>query len=224
MIPKIIWQTHEYKYEDIPIMYRENIKTYQDLDGWDYRYNSALDRELFISKYFPEYLHLYSYIRPGIYKSDFWRYLVLYKYGGFYVDMDSRLFCNEGNDFLKSINDPNATYCAVLDPNTKFNNYAIMCSENNPIIKDVIDLVVSKCQELYNQSWEVFPDAQWIYATGPEVYASVMEKHIDQISYTYDPCKSFDHFSVSHHYQYKHPSDKKHQKNFLNGKIGTRTV
>jgi len=40
MIPKIVWQTHECKYEDLPEIYKDNAETWK-FDGWDYRYHSA---------------------------------------------------------------------------------------------------------------------------------------------------------------------------------------
>ena len=206
-IPKIIWQTHESKYEDLPDLYKKNSQTYRDL-GWDYRYYSALDRELFISDYFPEYLHLYLHIGPGIYRADLWRYLVLYRYGGFYADMDSRLVYEKGNAFDKSINDPNATFNVVRDTNILFNNYAIMCSPNNPIMEEIVEVVTSKCQEFYNETYEIFPHFDWIYATGPSVYAKVINENIDKVSYFYNPSDEIYDFGVRHYDEFKHQMDK----------------
>jgi inositol phosphorylceramide mannosyltransferase catalytic subunit len=206
-IPKIIWQTHESKYEDLPDLYKENSQTYKDL-GWDYRYCSALDRESFIAENFPEYLHLYLYIKPGIYRSDLWRYLVLSKYGGFYADMDSRLDYKKGSAFDKTIHDPNATFNVVCDPRSLFNNYAIMCSPNNPIMEEIVKAVTSKCQEFYDEQNEIFPDYKWVYATGPKMYASVINKHIDKISYFYNPRDEGYDFGVRHYQMYKHEIDK----------------
>ena len=216
MIPKIIWQTHETSYVDLPRLYKENSQTYKDL-GWDYRYFSALDRESFIAEHFPEYLHLYLHIGPGIYRSNLWRYLTLYKYGGFYADMDSKLLYPEESSFIKSINDPNATFNVVRDPNALFNNYAIVCSENNIIMKDLVEAVTSKCQEFYDEPYEIFPHASWVIATGPIMYASVINKHIDKISYFYSPDQEECDFSVRHYDIHKHQMDRDAPLNFHHG-------
>ena len=216
MIPKIIWQTHETAYEDLPQLYKENSQTYKDL-GWEYRYHSALDRESFIAEYFPEYLHLYLHIGPGIYRSDLWRYLVLYKYGGFYADMDSRLECEENSLFYKTIHDPNATFNVVHDSITLFNNYAIICSQDNPVMKDLVEAVTSKCQEFYDEPYEIFPHARWIYATGPVMYGSVINEHIDKISYFYNPTDHASAFAVRHYTQFKHKIDMDIALNFHDG-------
>ena len=208
MIPKIIWQTHECPYDELPDIYKVNSQTYKDLDGWEYRYSSALDRESFISEHFPQYLHLYNHIGPGIYRADFWRYLVLYRYGGMYVDMDSRIYYDPANDFAKSVNDPNATFNVIWASDTIFNNCVIMCSETNPIMKDIVETVTEKCQEFYNEGWEIFPYSRWIYATGPEMYSSVVNKYMDQISYFYTPGEEVDQLSIHHFDIFKDQMDR----------------
>jgi mannosyltransferase OCH1-like enzyme len=207
VIPKIIWQTHECPYEELPEIYKINSQTYKDL-GWDYRYSSALDRESFIAEHFPQYLHLYNHIGPGIFKSDLWRYLVLYKYGGIYVDMDSRIYYDPANDFAKSINDPDATFNVIWATDPIFNNCVIMCSEANPIMKDVVETVTGKCQEFYNEGWEIFPHPRWIDATGPTIYTSVVSKYMDQISYIYTPGEEVDQLSIHHFDVFKDQMDR----------------
>ena len=189
-------------------MYKINSKTYKKLDGWEYRYSSNADREAFIAKYFPQYLHLYLYIGPGIHRADFWRYLVLYKYGGFYADMDSKLFYKNDSYFSKSINDPDATFNVIKASAGLFNNCLIMCSKENPIMKEIIDAVTSKCQGFYEEDYKIFPYSSWIYATGPEMYTSVINKHIDEISYFYDPEYEVDHCGFRHGDIYKDEMDR----------------
>ena len=47
------------------------------------------DREFFIKENFDKtVLKAYNSIIPGGFKADLWRYCILYKYGGIYVDLD----------------------------------------------------------------------------------------------------------------------------------------
>lgn len=207
MIPKIVWQTHESKYEDLPELYKINSQTYQTI-GWEYRYHSALDRQLFISEHFPEYLHLYLHIGPGIYRADFWRYLVLYKHGGFYTDMDSRLAeYRQDSDFARSINDPESTFNVLKDTDTYYANGTIICSQDNLIMKEIVEAVVSKCQEFYDEGWKVFPHPTWVHATGPKVYTEVIQKHMDKVSHWYTITEGLDKFSIQHGGRHKHKMD-----------------
>jgi len=45
MIPKIIWQTHEWELEDLPDTFKESVDSWKNMNPtWDYRYTSAIKR------------------------------------------------------------------------------------------------------------------------------------------------------------------------------------
>jgi mannosyltransferase OCH1-like enzyme len=91
MIPKIIWQTHEWEYEDLPHNFLRCTQTWKNLNPeWEYRYRSGINRAIDV-KNFDRELYQYYMFADKVTQSDIWRYVVLYKYGGFYTDMDS--FC-----------------------------------------------------------------------------------------------------------------------------------
>jgi len=89
VIPKIIWQTHEWEYQDLPYDYAMASLTWQNLNpDWEYRYVSAKDRVSHILEYDKDLLNFYEKC-DGVTQADVWRYVVLYLYGGVYSDMDS---------------------------------------------------------------------------------------------------------------------------------------
>lgn len=87
-IPKYIFQTMETSL--IP----ENIYKYGH-QKWvklnpdhAYFFFDSLDRRRFIKENFPLYVfNMYNKLLSGAFKADLWRYCVLYKYGGSYIDM-----------------------------------------------------------------------------------------------------------------------------------------
>jgi mannosyltransferase OCH1-like enzyme len=88
-IPKIIWQTHNYLYEELPEHLKKVTETWINLNPtWEYRYVNHIDREEFVKTEDPV---LYTHYKKlnFITQADIWRYLVTYKYGGAYADMDS---------------------------------------------------------------------------------------------------------------------------------------
>ena len=89
MIPKIIWQTYDTKYEDLPAFQKNIISTWQALNpGWEYNYADAEQRAKDV-KNFDKYLYwLYSNVNK-ILQANIWRYMIVYQNGGFYADMDS---------------------------------------------------------------------------------------------------------------------------------------
>lgn len=88
-IPKIIWQTHNYLYEELPEHLKQVTQTWINLNPtWEYKYVNHIDRKEFVKTEDPVLYTHYERLAP-ITQADVWRYLVTYKYGGAYADMDS---------------------------------------------------------------------------------------------------------------------------------------
>jgi hypothetical protein len=97
-VPKIIWQTHNYTYYDLPEHLKKVTRTWINLNPtWEYKYINNLERKKFIELEDPA---LYSYYCRSnhITQSNIWRYLITYKYGGAYADMDS--VCTRPLDYM----------------------------------------------------------------------------------------------------------------------------
>jgi hypothetical protein len=132
MIPKIIWQTHEWDYEDLPIYFAKTSMTWINLNPeYKYIYVTGKEREEFIKLEYPEIYPYYKYM--GVidkrYESDIWRYLVLNKRGGFYCDMDS--ICTKPlNYVLKKIE--NNHEIITLSPVEESNQDGFVANINYP--------------------------------------------------------------------------------------------
>lgn len=80
----------------------------------------------------------YRRIIPGAFKADLWRYCILYKYGGVYVDVDTVClgkiddFLNETTEFVTPID---------LDDKLLYNTF-IAAAPGSKILKDCIDTIV----------------------------------------------------------------------------------
>lgn len=92
MIPKKIYLTHEKK-EDFE-KFKKCIKYSQSKNpSYKIRMYTEKMRSRFIKKHFPEFYKYYIRINSnyGAAKADIWRVLILYKYGGIYIDCKSKL-------------------------------------------------------------------------------------------------------------------------------------
>lgn len=95
-IPKIIWQTHEWEWKDLPLNFKKTAMSWINLNpDWEYKYYSKSERLKIIDSIDSEFSKLL--INPNVYwssgmvQADIFRYLVLKRFGGVYCDMDS--FC-----------------------------------------------------------------------------------------------------------------------------------
>lgn len=86
-IPKIIIQT--WKDDKIPDKYKNDIESVRKYNP-DYKYLFFTDDDIetFLKNFYPIYYLTYLKLPILIQKIDFFRYVAIYHYGGFYLDLD----------------------------------------------------------------------------------------------------------------------------------------
>jgi mannosyltransferase OCH1-like enzyme len=86
-IPKIIIQT--WKTKEIPAKYKNDISSLRKHNSdFKFMFFSDEDIEIFLQKNYPEYYDTYVKLPVKIQKIDYFRYVAIYHYGGFYFDLD----------------------------------------------------------------------------------------------------------------------------------------
>jgi mannosyltransferase OCH1-like enzyme len=133
MIPKIIHQT--WKTKDIPNEWKDAVHSCKKINK-EFKYllwtHTTMDN--FVKNNYDNFYKIYKSYKYDIQRCDAFRYLVLYKYGGIYLDLD--IVCNKTlNTFLH--------YDIVLahSPNVKtfFSNAFFMVKPNHPFFKYCIN-------------------------------------------------------------------------------------
>ena len=128
-----------------------------------YKHEIYTDSEIseFVNTNYPGKIsECFNRLTVPVAKVDFWRYLVLYKHGGVYVDLDSSI--NVSLDKLIQDEDQ-AIITAETNPNT-YVQWALIFNKEHPILKEVIDLIVDNIE---NNS---YPN-DILNMTGPQVYS-----------------------------------------------------
>jgi mannosyltransferase OCH1-like enzyme len=126
-IPKIIWQTM--KTNEVPVFMKSYADSWIQLNPeYEYRFFDDNDIVDFLKKGFPEYLEGYQNLKYGASKADLWRYLIIYKYGGVYADIDCMCI-----NPLRTWVDKDAKYVTALGTNNDICQWLIITVPNNPI-------------------------------------------------------------------------------------------
>ena len=90
-IPKIIIQT--WKTTNIPKRYKDLVASVEKYNPtYKYLLFTDDDIEVFLKKNYPDYYETYLKLPVFIQKIDFFRYIAIYHYGGFYFDLDIECF------------------------------------------------------------------------------------------------------------------------------------
>tara|TARA_B100001939_G_scaffold186040_1_gene160231 strand:- start:2195 stop:2983 length:789 start_codon:yes stop_codon:yes gene_type:complete len=143
MIPRKIFQTFEHGNFEPQFQYIVNDWKLENPD-YEYHFYNAEDRQIFMKHYFSGKVYdAYTRIKPGAFKSDLWRYCVLYVHGGFYIDIDS--ICLGTLDmFVKK----DTEFVAATDLNLgdlEYHNVAnafIGSTPGHPILKNCINHII----------------------------------------------------------------------------------
>ena len=131
MIPKIIHQT--WKDKKIPQEWKSSVNRCKKLH-YGYKYILWTDKmmENFVKRVYPVIWPLYRSYKYHIQRCDVFRYLVLYHYGGIYLDLDT--YCKKKLDGLLKHE------CVLTEtPQGGLSNYFIMSTRKNKFMKYCID-------------------------------------------------------------------------------------
>ena len=132
--------------------------------GWKQTIYGDDEIENFIKNEFGEnniLVKAYNLINPkfGAARADFFRYLVIYRYGGLYLDMKSCVvdkIPDIPNDKHLWISHWNTLFFSFLNPQSylfnkgEFQQWYIYGKKGSPILRDIINLVVNNIFELHN--------------------------------------------------------------------------
>lgn len=164
-IPRVIYQTWWVKTLPQPIQASVDSMIAMN-PGYDYRLYDDGDMHRYVEGFSDSTLsRCFNSLKVGAAKADLWRYLVLYKEGGVYLDVDSvihssldPLILDDGCCVISRENNPG-----------KFVQWCLMFPPRHPILKRCIDA----CVENISSGKRV----SVLSMTGPVVYSDSVNRH-----------------------------------------------
>jgi hypothetical protein len=154
-IPHIIHQTF---YErTLPPELQRNVDRLRTLNpGWEYRFYDDDDIKAFISEHYGQaVLHYFERIGPqyGAARADLFRYLLMYKVGGLYLDIKStamrpldEVFRPDDRFLLSTWGREQASWGYHYElrnlAHGEFQQWYIACAAGHPFLKEVIETVL----------------------------------------------------------------------------------
>lgn len=193
-IPKRIIQTN--KSLDLPLLEKAAVANIRLLNP-DYEYMFFDDQQVeeFIDKEFPEYRSVFDSFPVRIQRYDLFRYLAIYRYGGFYLDMD--VFLAESLSHLLEAEcvfpfealTINAYLRGQYGMDWEVGNYAFGASAEHPFLKAIIDNCVRAqndphwVKEMSRGVPRVFREEYYVlYTTGPWLLSRTLAEFPDAVN------------------------------------------
>jgi len=156
------------------------------LQGMETRFYTNESIIAFLQSYFPPIvLETFFMINPayGACMSDFFRYCVLYVFGGMYMDIKSSIirplerlweqeFVGDDKELLFVSYWPNASFHRIQETELgnqygEIMNWVICCSPGHPFMKKMIDQMVQNIQSWHKQKYRYGEKVNVLRLTGP---------------------------------------------------------
>ncbi len=197
-IPKIIHQTyfsHQLPVEIQPIV--DNLRTKNP--NWEYRFYTDDDILAYITTHFDERtLEAYQRINPvyGAAKADLFRYLVLYREGGVYLDIKSTCIYP-----LDDVIQPDDTFIVTQWQNDKgakdegtglflyltealgikhgeYQQWFIICEKHSAVMKHVVDSIINNIlnYRAWHYGFHSYGKRGVLFVTGPVAYTKAVHE------------------------------------------------
>lgn len=172
-IPHKIWQT--YVQSDLPESAKKCQNTWFDQAGFKYNFMNDNQIDYFIKKHFNNKIYkAFKALPLGVMKADMWRYCVLYKYGGVYSDIDSKLVKP-----LSQWNIKNEDKLIIgLENSVHFCQWTIACVAKHPILWNVIEAITEDVLAGIDTT-----DPHFVHKyTGPGIWTRVIKENLEMQS------------------------------------------
>lgn len=173
IIPRVLWQTNFTDRVSLPV-YINYLFNRLMSPTYAYRFMGTEDIVEFIeSNYSKKIFESYSKLQIGAAQADFWRVLVLQKYGGVYLDVDAHLMWP-----LERTIDRRYEALYLINKKGRITNYFIASKQDSDHLYGIIKAIMTNIEE--NVLTSVYR------LTGPGVFSQVLnEKEVKTVSYRY---------------------------------------
>ena len=163
-IPKVIYQTWKKKGADLhPVLQSVQQRIMQLNPEYEYRFFDDDDIMRFVQQEYDDRVYrAFCMLNVGAARADFWRYLVLYRWGGVYLDMDSTLL----RPLRELIRVGDRCIISREGNPDVFLQWMLVFEPGHPILKTCIDLCVQNIEGRF--------DLDVFSLTGPGVFTNAV--------------------------------------------------
>ena len=183
MIPKKIFCTHTSRHSLEPKL-KFCVQIMEEMHpDWEFQFFSDGDCQDFIKKETPEFEELYNWYPRSVMKADLFRLLVVWRFGGFYLDTDLLLkkpldpLCDHSVVFAyeylmdhREFDKRYPLWMRTREKNLTLANYAFGSESRHPFISAILSELIYRTQFI---EVENVTDMDVIYSTGPDAVTTV---------------------------------------------------
>ncbi len=183
-IPQYIHQT--YKTDQIPEKMVPLVRSWRHMNPtWHYSFYNDSQCLEFVEREFPEYLETYNALPKSVERSDFFRYMVILRYGGIYADLDTECLISmddviDAEDEMivgweSDLKDEKAAIPRHFVRRRQVLQWIFAAVPGHPALREICDFIVSKAKKhepVVNNNYDT------LEKTGPGVFTDVVLRYV----------------------------------------------
>ena len=177
IIPKKIFQTHKsLEYVNANNTLSKAVASWKRWSGYEHHFYDNAMCDAFMKEHYQgtDVYKAYASLTKPVMRADFWRYCVLYEFGGIYADCDT--ICEQNPDVLRR---DHVDLVVVPEPSFLFCQWVFAAPPRSPVLKSVIDLMVYRVLYPQNDISEKEYGRNWVYYfTGPMLFTDAIQAHL----------------------------------------------
>lgn len=133
--------------------------------NFDFRLFSNEEMDSSIEEYFDyDIINSYFILKHYAARSDFWRYLMLKKFGGIYLDIDSLILKN-----LKPLYEINRSILTLEPTKTDFIQWVLIFNKDDEVLETCVEMII---QNIRNKKYK----NDVMSLTGPTLFTNAIKK------------------------------------------------
>ena len=142
-IPKTIYQT--YKNKNLPLITKWHIYSLKKRNpNYDYQfYDDSMVDDFIKQEFNSEIVELFKRIQIGAAKADFFRYAILYKKGGIYLDIDSLIKTRIDEIIFPD----DSAVISLASHKQNFVQWALFFEAGHPFLEKTMELMIDNLKE-----------------------------------------------------------------------------
>jgi len=178
--PRTLWQTERQPEKDLPDVVTNMRKKWGELNSEiEMKYMSDEEALAFVEANFDKSIvDAFKGFPLGVMRADFWRYLVVYTYGGVYADVDVEPWKAVRHWLISEENWQRCSMVIGQENGVDLSQFAFAATPKHPALKAVIDLIVARYQEGIKLNFTHFVH----YHTGPAVFTAGIHMYAGRTS------------------------------------------
>jgi mannosyltransferase OCH1-like enzyme len=182
-IPKNIFQTHKsLEYVQANEHLTNATDSWKQNNSFAYHFYNDQQMDVFMQNRYQgtRWLDAYNRLQKRVMKTDFWRYCVVYEFGGIYADADSICLRNPETVFINSKTNQKEIVVVHENDLKMFCQWVFAAPKESPAIRSVIDRMTDSILSMSFSELEKPTEQEVFDLTGPVIFSKGIREYIKQ--------------------------------------------